>query len=89
MCLKKGCPRTKVVEREKLEDWIPKNVVEIRNYCPWHYGHCDKGYPEFYYDSRGRQIDWETGKPVRENAEIVGLRKNQPALGRRIKEKRK
>jgi hypothetical protein len=61
-CLKLGCPRTKNVFRTKD---IGKNVVEIHSLCPWHEGSSgDKGYEEFFFDKKGRKLDWETWKPL-------------------------
>ena len=62
-CLKQGCPRTKRVRRSLLEAWVPKKAVELHTYCPWHDARCDKGNPEYYFDKKGRRLDWETGKP--------------------------
>jgi hypothetical protein len=33
--------------------------------CPWHEKQGMKAYPEYYYDAKGRELDWETGKPMR------------------------
>ena len=64
-CLHKGCPRTSLLERKYLESYVPKKTVEIRMDCPWHEKQGMKAYPEYYYDAQGRELDWETGKPVR------------------------
>jgi hypothetical protein len=29
-----------------------------------------KAYPEYYYDAKGRELDWETGKPMRPNTKL-------------------
>lgn len=64
-CLHPGCPRTSLLERKYLESYVPKKTVEIRSDCPWHEKQGMKAYPEYYYDAQGRELDWETGKPVR------------------------
>lgn len=64
-CLHPGCPRTSLLERKYLESYVPKATVEIRSDCPWHEKEGMKAYPEYYYDKQGRELDWETGKPVR------------------------
>lgn len=48
-----------------LDSYVPKATVEIRSDCPWHEKQGMKAYPEYYYDAQGRELDWETGKPVR------------------------
>lgn len=59
-CLKKGCPRTRRVPRP---DDVGKNVAEIHSDCPWHEKEGMKAYPEYFYDAKGRELDWETWKP--------------------------
>lgn len=63
-CLKKGCPRTSLLERKYLESYVPKQTAEIHTGCPWHTQEGMKAYPEYYFDSKGRELDWETGKPI-------------------------
>lgn len=64
-CLKEGCPRTSLCERKNLADYVPKRTAEIHSDCPWHTEEGNKEYPEYYYDSKGRELDWETGKPFK------------------------
>jgi len=59
-CLKKGCPRTRLIERP---DDVGKNVAEIHSFCPWHTKEGWKEYPETYYDAQGRELAWEGWKP--------------------------
>lgn len=54
-----------LLERKYLESYVPKATSEIRSDCPWHTEEGMKAYPEYYYDAQGRELDWETGKPVR------------------------
>ena len=69
-CLHPGCPRTSLLEREYLESYVPKQTAEIHMDCPWHEKQGMKAYPEYYYDAKGRELDWETGKPMRPNAKV-------------------
>lgn len=64
-CLHKGCPRTSLLERKYLESYVPKQTAEIHSDCPWHEKEGMKAYPEYYYDAKGRELDWETGKVKR------------------------
>jgi hypothetical protein len=70
--MQKGCPRTALLEREYLESYVPKQTAVIRQYCPWHAKEGWKAYPEEYYDAQGRELDWETGKPMRPNYYWLG-----------------
>jgi hypothetical protein len=40
---------------------VPMAAVEIHSFCPRHDRHCDKAYPEYYYDAQGNLLDGETG----------------------------
>lgn len=66
-CIKKGCPRTRRLPRP--ED-VGINVVEIYSYCPWHEKSGMKEYPEYFFDAKGRALDWETWKPIKTGNEV-------------------
>lgn len=59
-CLKKGCPRTKKIDRPAD---FPKSVVEGHSYCPWHEPHGAKAYPEYWYDAKGKDISEKVNHP--------------------------
>lgn len=61
VCLHKGCPR-KVWRPRSTE--LPAVVKTVQSDCDWHEQPGMKEYPEYYYDAKGRELDWETWKPV-------------------------
>ena len=62
ICTTEGCPRKKRIPRP---DDIGKNVATVQTVCPWHEESGMKAYPEYFYDAKGRELDWETWKPVK------------------------
>lgn len=62
-CLHAGCPRKRRIPRP---DDMGKNVAAIECHCPWHEDDLNgcKEAPEYFYDAKGRQLDFVTWKPM-------------------------
>jgi hypothetical protein len=45
-CLKKGCPRTKRIDRDQH---MPPGCTEVHQDCPWHLVEGNKEYEQRYF----------------------------------------
>ena len=54
ICSNPKCPNQRWVKRSEE---LGKNVVTVQSDCPWHERSGMKEYPEYFYDSQGRELD--------------------------------
>jgi hypothetical protein len=65
VCTVPNCPRTlQIPYPEDLKSSKGK-IAYIQSECPWHTENGMKEYPEYYFDAKGRRLDWETWKPYK------------------------